>query len=47
MTTHDPDDAGIRTRWEQLGRPPIPSAYNDRGLVWKTFVDLTVYLSIP
>jgi hypothetical protein len=27
--------------------PPIPVAFNERGLVWKTIMDLAVYLSIP
>jgi hypothetical protein len=45
VTTHP--DATILARWEQLGRPPIPIAFNDRGLVWKTIVDLAVYLAIP
>jgi hypothetical protein len=42
-----PDDATILARWEQLGRPPIPIAFNDRGLVWKTIADLAIYRSIP
>jgi hypothetical protein len=45
-TTH-PDDAPILARWEQLGRPPIPVAFNERGLVWKTIVDLAIYFAIP
>jgi hypothetical protein len=47
MTAPHPDDTAIRARWEQLGRPPIPIAFNDRGVVWKPIVDLAVYLSIP
>lgn len=47
MTTPHPDDANILARWEQLGRPPIPIAFNERGLVWKTIMDLAVYLSVP
>jgi hypothetical protein len=46
LTTH-PDDTAILARWEQLGRPPIPIAFNERGLVWQTIMDLAVYLSIP
>ncbi len=47
MTESHPDDTAILARWEQLGRPPIPIAFNERGLVWKTIVDLAVYLAIP
>ncbi len=46
LTTY-PNDASILARWEQLGRLPIPIAFNDRGLVWKTIVDLAVYFAIP
>lgn len=41
-----PADPAILARWERLGRPPIPIAFNERGLVWKTSVDLAVYFSI-
>lgn len=47
MTRPHPDDTAILARWQQLGRPPIPIACNERGLIWKTIVDLAVYLSIP
>jgi hypothetical protein len=47
MTNSSPNDASILARWEQLGRPLIPIAVNERGVVWKTIVDLAVYLSIP
>jgi hypothetical protein len=46
LTTY-PNDASILARWEQLGRPPIPIAFNERGLVWKTIMDLAVYFAIP
>lgn len=46
VATH-PDDASTLARWEQFDRPPIPIASNERGLVWKTIVDLAVHLSIP
>ncbi len=42
-----PDAAASLARWEALGRPPIPIAFNERGLVWKTIVDLAICLSIP
>ena len=35
------------TRWERLGRPPTPIAYNERGQVWKTITNLVVYLGNP
>jgi hypothetical protein len=47
MTTPHSDDPAILARWEQLGRPPIPIAFNERGLVWKTIVALAVYFAIP
>jgi hypothetical protein len=47
MTTTDADDITILARWEQLGRPPIPVAFNERGVVWKTIIDLGVYLAMP
>lgn len=46
LTTH-PAAAAILARWEQLGRPLIPIAMNERGLVWKTIVGLAVYFAIP
>ena len=42
-----PDDAATIARWVQLGRPPIPVAFNERGQVWKTITDLVVYLGNP
>ena len=45
-TTH-PDATTIPARGEPLGRPPIPIAFNERGLVRKMIVDLVVYLAIP
>jgi hypothetical protein len=47
MTTNDADDTTILARWEPLGRPVIPIATNERGLVWKPIVDLGVYLAMP
>ena len=47
MIPSHPDDAAVLARWVQLGRPPIPVAYNERGQVWKTVTNLVVYLGNP
>ena len=44
MTDPDPDIAAIIQAWEALGRPPIPIAVNEHGQVYKTIVDLAVFL---
>ena len=46
MSTAHPDDIAVLSRWEQLGRPPIPVAFNEQGLVRKIVTDLTVFLSM-
>jgi hypothetical protein len=46
IPTH-PDDATTLARWEPRGQSPIPIAPNERGLVWKTIVDLEVHIAIP
>ena len=43
---HAADDA-VLARWVQLGRPPIPVAFTERGQVWKTITNLVVYLGNP
>ena len=45
--THPDDDAVVVARWEQLGRPPIPVAFDERGQVWKTITNLVIYLGNP
>ena len=44
MTDPAPDVADIIQAWEALGRPPIPIAVNEQGKVYKTIVDLAVFL---
>ena len=44
---HAAGDAAVLARWVQLGRPPIPVAFNERGQVWKTLTHLVVYLGNP
>jgi hypothetical protein len=46
LTTH-PAAAAILARWAHRGRPPIPIATNERGLVWQTIVDRGVSLAVP
>ena len=41
------DDDAVLARWVQLGRPPIPVAFTERGQVWKTITNLVVYLGNP
>ncbi len=47
MATPQPDDPAILARWEQLGRPPIPIAFNERGRASETITNLVEYLSNP
>jgi hypothetical protein len=42
-----PDDTTILARWEQVGRPPIPIAFNDWEVVWKPIADMAIDLAIP
>jgi hypothetical protein len=43
---HAADDA-VLARWVQLGRPPIPVAFDERGQASKTIMNLVVYLGNP
>ena len=44
MTDPTPDVAAVIQAWEALGCPPIPIAVNEHGAVYKTVVDLVVFL---
>ena len=47
MTPDHSADAAALARWVQLGRPPIPIAFDERGQVWKTITNLVIYLGNP